>query len=65
MAMDCPMDVTDKRRYPTITRGAKDWKKFINFRKRFVRLDPELRKAFRSERAVNTALKKYLSQNSR
>jgi hypothetical protein len=60
MAIDCQMDVSDPTRYPTITRGSKDWKKFINFRNGFVRLDPELRKVFRSDRAVNAALKKYL-----
>ncbi len=60
MAMDCPMDVTDVKRYPTITRGAKDWKKFINFRNGFARLDPELRKAFPTNRSDNAALKSCL-----
>jgi hypothetical protein len=63
MAMDCPMDVTDTKRYPTITRGGKDWKKFVNFRNGFVRLDPEFRKAFPTERAVNSFLRKHLLRN--
>jgi hypothetical protein len=60
MAMDCPPDVSDPERYPTITRGDKDWKKFVNFRNGFVRLDPELRKVFKSNRSVNAALRDYL-----
>jgi len=60
MAMDCPVDVSDAKRYPTITRGDKDWKKFVNFRNGFVRLDPELRKAFPTDRSVNAALRDYL-----
>ncbi len=58
--MDCPIDVTDTDRYPTITRGDRDWKKFVKFRNGFVRLDPEIRKAFPTNRSVNAALKKYL-----
>ncbi|MGH7214335.1 MAG: hypothetical protein ACREIT_06185 [Tepidisphaeraceae bacterium] len=60
MAMDCPADVSDAKRYPTITRGDKDWKKFIAFRNGFVRLDPEIRKRFPTNRSVNDALKEYL-----
>jgi len=62
MAMDCPMDVTDRKRYPTITRGSKDWKKFINFRNGFVRLSPDVRKAFPTDRAVNDALRDLIAQ---
>ena len=66
MAIDCPKDVSDTKRYPTITRGSKDWKKFIAFRNGFVRLEPELRKAFPTNRSVNSALKNYLrSRNSK
>jgi hypothetical protein len=60
MAMDCPMDVSDPRTYPTITRGDKDWAKFVNFRNGFVRLHPEVRKAFPDSRSVNAALRKVL-----
>jgi hypothetical protein len=60
MAMDCPSDASDLDRYPTITRGDKDWKKFIAFRNGFVRLGPDLRKQFKDERAVNEALRQYL-----
>ncbi|MCC7351622.1 MAG: hypothetical protein IT446_13750 [Phycisphaerales bacterium] len=60
MAMDCPADTSDSDRYPTITRGDKDWKKFIAFRNGFVRLSPDLQKQFKDERAVNEALRQYL-----
>lgn len=60
MAMDCPMDVSDPEKYPTITRGDKDWEKFVNFRNGFFRLDPDLRKAFPTSRSVNTALRKLI-----
>lgn len=60
MAMDCPPDASDPERYPTITRGDRDWKKFVAFRNGFVRLSPELRKQFADERAVNEALREYL-----
>jgi hypothetical protein len=62
MAMDCPLDVSDPQRYPTITRGDKDWKKFIAFRNGFIRLDPALRKQFPDNRSVNAALKSYLKK---
>jgi hypothetical protein len=62
MAIDCPIDVSDATRYPTITRGGKDWEKFISFRNGFVRLEPELRKAFGTSRAVNEALREYLGR---
>jgi len=60
MAMDCPMDTSDPDTYPTITRGDKDWKKFISFRNGFVRLSPELRKMFPNNRSVNNALEAFL-----
>jgi hypothetical protein len=60
MAMDCPTDVSDTKRYPTVTRGGKDWKKFINFRNGFARLAPDVRKAFPTNRSVNVALRRYL-----
>lgn len=60
MAMDCPPDASDPDRYPTITRGDKDWKKFIAFRNGFVRLTPELQMQFKDERAVNEALRQYM-----
>ncbi len=65
MAMDCPMDTSDPTAYPTITRGDKDWKKFIAFRNGFVRLDPELRKLFPDNRSVNNALKAFLEIRGR
>lgn len=58
--MDCPLDTSDPARYPTITRGDKDWKKFIAFRNGFVRLSPDLQKQFKDEQAVNEALRQYL-----
>ena len=58
--MDCPADVSDPLRYPTITRGDKDWEKFINFRKGFARLAPDVRKAFADDHAVNEALREFL-----
>lgn len=58
--MDCPPDVSDPKTYPTITRGEKDWKKFINFRNGFARLHPELRAAFPTNQSVNAALRDYL-----
>jgi hypothetical protein len=60
MAMDCPVDVSDPKTYPTITRGDKDWKKFVNFRNGFARIAPDLRKAFPNDRAVNDALREFL-----
>lgn len=65
MAMDCPEDISDTGRYPTITRGDKDWKKFIKFRNGFVRLDPELRSQFPDNRSVNAALKSYLRRGKK
>ncbi len=61
MAIDCPLDTSDSETYQTITRGDKDWKKFIKFRNGFVRLDPELRRLFRSSASVNTALRRLIS----
>jgi len=60
MAIDCPMDTSDPETYPTITRGDKDWKKFVTFRNGFVRLDPEIRKVFPDNRSVNEALRTFL-----
>lgn len=60
MAMDCPADTSDPSKYPTITRGDTDWKKFVAFRNGFVRLDPEIRKLFSNNRSVNDALRKHL-----
>ena len=65
MAMDCPMDTSDPETYPTITRGDKDWKKFVAFRNGFVRLDPEIRKNFPDNRSVNNALKAFLQMRTK
>jgi len=64
MAMDCPIDVSDSKTYPTITRGDKDWKKFINFRNGFARLAPDVREAFSSDIAVNKVLRQYLESQA-
>jgi hypothetical protein len=60
MAYDAPPDTSDPKRFPTITRGAKDWKKFLNFRNGFVRIDPQVRKAFPTDESVNRALRAFL-----
>ena len=67
MAYDCPADTSDPKRFPTITRGDKDWKKFIKFRNGFVRLEPSVRKAFPNDKSVNQALRSVLknSKNSK
>jgi len=63
MAIDCPIDTSDPEKYPTITRGEKDWKKFLNFKNGFVRLDPKLRKVFRSSQQVNQTLLEVLKKD--
>jgi hypothetical protein len=60
MAYDAPPDTSDPNRFPTITRGDKDWKKFVKFRNGFVRLEPAVRKAFPNDKSVNAALRAIL-----
>jgi len=60
MAYDCPPDTSDPRRFPTIGRGPRDWRRFMTFRNGFVRLKPEIRKAFADDAAVNEALRKVI-----
>ena len=60
MAYDCPPDVSDQKKFPTIGTDVKEWKKFITFRHGFAKLDPEVRKFFKSDKAVNEALKELL-----
>jgi hypothetical protein len=62
MAYDCPPDTSDPKQFPTITRGEKDWKKFVNFRNGFVRLDPQIREAFPTSESVNRALRALVKQ---
>lgn len=50
----------DASKGPFIARGTKEWEDFLSFRRGFVRLDPEIRKAFRDDRSVNEALKKFI-----
>lgn len=64
MAYDAPPDTSDPRRFPTITRGEKDWKKFLNFRNGFVRLEPKVRNAFPTSEAVNQALRALIKKNA-
>jgi hypothetical protein len=64
MAYDAPRDTSDPKRFPTIGRGPKDWRKFMKFRNGFVRIEPKLRRAFANEKAVNQALKKALGMRS-
>lgn len=56
MAYDCPADTSDPKKYPTIGKDENSWSKFINFRRGYARLTPELRKAFPNDAAVNEAL---------
>jgi hypothetical protein len=56
LAYDAPRDVSDPKRFPTITRDAKDWRKFLTFRNGYARLKPMLRQAFPTDAAVNEAL---------
>jgi hypothetical protein len=60
MAYDIPPDTSDPKRFPTLGRGPKDWKKFMTFRNGFIRIDPKLRKAFPDDRSVNAALQKVI-----
>jgi hypothetical protein len=60
MAYDVPADVSDPRRFPVIGRGESVWKRFLSFRNGFVRLDPQLRKAFPDERSVNAVLRRMI-----
>jgi hypothetical protein len=60
MAEDCPRDVSDPKKFPTIRPNNREWKKFLDFRHGFARLDPELRKVFKNDKAVNDALKELL-----
>ena len=60
MAYDVPGDVSDPKRYPTIGWSEKQWKRFVTFRKGFVRVAPNIRSAFQSEEAINAALRKVI-----
>ena len=57
MAYEPPVDVSDPKRFPLVCRGGDEWRKFLSFKRGFVRLDPELRKAFPDDRSVNEALR--------
>jgi hypothetical protein len=58
MAIDAA-DV-DASKAPIIARGSKEWEAFLSFKRGFVRLEPNVRKAFPDERSVNEALKKVI-----
>ena len=60
MAYDCPPDTSDPRKFPSIRPGDKEWSRFLNFRKGFAKIDPELRKFFKTDKAVNDALNELL-----
>jgi len=65
MAYDVPADLSDVNRYPVVARGPKEWKKFINFRNGYVRLNSEIRKRFKTEEAVRQALEAVTGPDSR
>jgi hypothetical protein len=62
MAIDAANVDASKR--PAIARGPEEWQKFLTFKHGFVRLDPELRKAFPDDKAVNEALQKVVELRS-
>lgn len=60
MAYEGPEDTSDPERFPTIARGRKEWEQFLAVKRGYVRLDPDLRKVFKDDEAVNKALRKLL-----
>jgi hypothetical protein len=64
MAYDAPPDTSDPKRFVTIGRGPVAWKEFVNFRNGFVRIDPKIRSAFPTEKAVNLALRKLIETHT-
>ena len=61
MAYNAPPDVSDPKRYPIVARDVNEWKKFLTFKRGFTRLDPDVRKAFPDDQAVNEALRLLVS----
>jgi hypothetical protein len=45
-------------------RGVAEWEKYLSFKRGYAKLSPDIRKAFRSDRAVNAALRKVLRLRS-
>lgn len=50
----------DASKRPIIARGKAEWQKFLTYKRGYVRLEPELRKAFPDDKAVNEALRKVV-----
>ncbi len=50
----------DVSRMPVIARGRKEWEQFLAVKRGYVRLDPDLRKVFKDDEAVNKALRKLI-----
>ena len=58
MAIDAA-DV-DASKGPFIRKGTEEWEAFFTFKRGFVGLEPEIRKAFPNDKSVNDVLKKVL-----
>jgi hypothetical protein len=43
-----------------VLKGVEQWKRYLNFKRGWVKLDPEIRRAFPSDRMVNEALRKVI-----
>jgi hypothetical protein len=50
----------DASKAPVIVRGLEEWKRFLSFKRGYVRLDPDLKKKFRNDSTVNDALRSWL-----
>ena len=57
MAYDSPADVSDPKAYPTVARGDKQWRAYLSAKRRYVRLEPDVLKAFPTAESVNAALR--------
>jgi len=57
MAYEPPADTSDPKRFPIVARGVKEWSEYINFKRGFVRIDPELRKFFKNDEQINEVLR--------
>jgi hypothetical protein len=64
MAYDAAEDVSDSKRFVTVARGRKEWEQYLSFRRGFVKLDPDVRRAFPDDRSVNEVLKKVIELRS-
>jgi hypothetical protein len=62
MAYESPKEVDFKS--GIVLRGVQQWKQFLSFKRGWVKLDPELRRVFPTNEAVNETLRKVIAQRT-